>query len=41
LNGTATALWRALACIVETYQTAEGDIRVPDVLQPWMNREVI
>jgi len=41
LNGTATALWRALACIVETYQTSEGDIRVPDVLKPWMSREII
>lgn len=41
LNGTAVALWRALACIVETYQTAEGDIVVPEVLRPWMTKETI
>lgn len=41
LNGTAIALGRALACIVETYQTAEGDISVPEVLQPWMTSDTI
>lgn len=39
LNGTAVALWRALAAIVENYQTAEGDIRIPEVLQPLMNNK--
>ena len=34
LNGTAVALGRALAAIVENYQTADGDVRVPEVLQP-------
>jgi len=33
LNGTAVALWRALAAIVENYQTADGDIMVPEVLK--------
>ncbi len=41
LNGTAVALWRALAAIVENYQTAEGDIRIPEVLQQRMNKDVI
>lgn len=41
LNGTAVAMSRALACIVETYQTAEGDIRVPDCLIPFVWREVL
>ena len=41
LNGTAVALGRALACIVETYQTAEGDIEVPEVLRPWMRDDKI
>jgi seryl-tRNA synthetase len=41
LNGTAVALSRALACIVETYQTAEGDVRVPKCLVPFMGREVL
>jgi seryl-tRNA synthetase len=36
LNGTAVAMSRALACIVETYQTAEGEIRVPDCLVKYM-----
>ena len=39
LNGTAVALGRALAAIVENYQTAEGDILVPDVLKPLVNFE--
>lgn len=41
LNGTAVALSRALACIVETYQTAEGDIRVPECLVKYMGREIL
>lgn len=41
LNGTAVALSRALACIVETYQTADGNIRVPPCLIPFMGREVL
>ncbi|MBP7848380.1 hypothetical protein KA013_04185 [Patescibacteria group bacterium] len=41
LNGTAVALGRALACIVETYQTAEGNIRIPEVLIPFFGKELI
>jgi len=33
LNGTAVALGRALAAIVENYQTAESDVMVPEALQ--------
>ena len=36
LNGTATALARSLVAIVEHYQTPEGKLRIPDVLQPYM-----
>lgn len=36
LNGTAVALGRALAAIVENYQTKEGNIRIPKVLQSYM-----
>jgi len=36
LNGTAVALGRCLAAIVENYQTAEGDIMIPEVLKPFM-----
>lgn len=41
LNGTAMALGRALAAVVETYQTAEGDIIIPEVLRKWMGCERI
>ena len=34
-NGTLCATERALCCIVENYQTAEG-VKVPEVLQPFM-----
>lgn len=40
LNGTAVALWRALAAIVENYQTEEGDIRVPEALIPYVGFDV-
>lgn len=36
LNGTAFAIGRALIAIVENYQTAEGNIKVPEILQPYM-----
>lgn len=36
LNGTATALARSLVAIVEHYQTPEGKLRIPEVLQPFM-----
>ena len=39
LNGTAIALGRALAAIVEQYQTAEGDVIVPDVLKSYVSFE--
>ena len=41
LNGTAMALGRSLAALVETYQTAEGDILIPPMLQKWMGVEKI
>ena len=36
LNGTAVSLARSLVAIIEHYQTAEGKLRVPDVLQPYL-----
>jgi seryl-tRNA synthetase len=36
LNGSGTAVGRALIAIIETYQQADGSIAVPDVLQPYM-----
>lgn len=36
LNGSALAVGRTLVAILENYQTETGDIRVPDVLQPYL-----
>ena len=36
LNGSGTAVGRALIAIMETYQQADGSIAIPDVLQPYM-----
>ncbi len=37
LNGSGLATARILVAILETYQTKEGLVRVPDVLKPYMN----
>jgi seryl-tRNA synthetase len=36
LNGSGTAVGRALVAVMETYQQQGGSIAVPDVLQPYM-----
>lgn len=36
LNGSGLAVGRTLVAILENYQTAEGNIRIPKVLQPYM-----
>ncbi|MCE3258268.1 MAG: seryl-tRNA synthetase, partial [Nitrobacter vulgaris] len=36
LNGSGTAVGRALIAVMETYQQADGSTAVPDVLQPYM-----
>jgi len=36
LNGSGVAAGRALVAIMENYQQADGSIRVPDALQPYM-----
>jgi seryl-tRNA synthetase len=36
LNGSGTAVGRALIAVTETYQQEDGSIAVPDVLQPYM-----
>jgi len=36
LNGSGTAVGRALIAVIETYQQADGSIAVPNVLQPYM-----
>lgn len=37
LNSTAVATSRALRCILENYQTEDGRVEIPKVLQPYMN----
>jgi seryl-tRNA synthetase len=41
LNGTAFAMGRTIAAILENYQTAEGKVRVPDVLIPSLGKEYL
>ena len=36
LNGSGLAVGRTLVAVVENYQQADGSIRVPDVLKPYM-----
>ncbi len=36
LNGSGVAVGRALVAVMENYQQADGSIRVPDVLLPYM-----
>lgn len=37
LNGSALAVGRTLAAILENYQTRHGTVKVPTVLRPYMN----
>jgi seryl-tRNA synthetase len=41
LNGSGTAVGRALIAVMETYQQADGSIAVPDVLQPYMGGQKV
>jgi len=41
LNGTAVAVTRALVAILENYQQADGSVTIPEVLRPWVGRDVI
>jgi seryl-tRNA synthetase len=36
LNGSGVAVGRALVAVLENYQNADGSIRVPEVLKPYM-----
>jgi seryl-tRNA synthetase len=41
LNGTAVAISRALIVILENYQRADGKVDVPEVLRPFVGKDVI
>ena len=36
LNGSGVAIGRAMAAILETYQTADGGVEVPEALRPYL-----
>lgn len=39
-DATAFALGRCMVAIIENYQTADGDVTIPDVLRPYMGGRV-
>lgn len=41
LNGSGTALPRLYVALLETYQQADGSVKLPEVLQPYMGTDVI
>lgn len=41
LNGSGLAVGRTMAAILENYQQSDGTVRIPEVLQPYLGREVL
>ncbi|MCL6751597.1 serine--tRNA ligase [Nostoc sp. CCCryo 231-06] len=41
LNGSGLAVGRTMAAILENYQQPDGTVRIPEVLQPYLGREVL
>ncbi len=41
LNGTAVACSRAMIVVIENYQRSDGCIDVPDVLKPYLGKDVL
>lgn len=41
LNGSGLAVGRTMAAILENYQQPDGTVRIPEVLQPYLKREVL
>ncbi len=41
LNGSGLAIGRTMAAILENYQQSDGTVQVPEVLQPYLKREVL
>lgn len=41
LNGTAISCARALIAVLENYQQKDGSVVVPEVLRPWVGKDVI
>lgn len=41
LNGSGVAIGRSVAAILENYQQADGSVKIPDVLVPFMGTDII
>jgi seryl-tRNA synthetase len=41
LNGSALAFSRIIASLLEHHQQADGSVRIPEALQPWLGRAVL
>jgi seryl-tRNA synthetase len=41
LNGSGLAIGRTMAAVLENYQQADGTVKVPDALQPYLKREIL
>ena len=41
LNGSGLAVGRTMAAVLENYQQPDGSVRVPDALQPYLQREIL
>jgi seryl-tRNA synthetase len=41
LNGSGLAIGRTVAAILENYQQADGSVRIPEALVPYVGREII
>jgi seryl-tRNA synthetase len=41
LNGSGLAVGRTMAAILENYQQTDGTVKIPDVLQPYLRREIL
>ena len=41
LNGSGLAVGRTYLAILENYQQADGSVRIPDALQPYMGGETV
>lgn len=41
LNGSGLAVGRTMSAVLENYQQPDGTVKIPDVLQPYLGREVL
>ena len=41
LNGSGLAVGRALVAVLENFQQADGTVRIPTALQPWLGGETV